>query len=124
MVGRRPWSDLFQKHTFFTSDYKYYMTVVTASRSKEDHKIWSGFVESKVRLLVQRVEAHASISLARPFNKGYERRHMCRSREELEKVQDGSLQYVVTDEDESNLITQSDLAPSLPLAVRTTSFHR
>ncbi|KAJ0315352.1 hypothetical protein COL5a_012009 [Colletotrichum fioriniae] len=48
MLGKSPWSDLFVKHTFFTKGYKYYISVITASTDKEAHKIWSGYVESKV----------------------------------------------------------------------------
>lgn len=45
---RLPWKDLFAKHTFFTSDYKYYISVISASKVKDDQKLWSGLVESKV----------------------------------------------------------------------------
>ncbi|KJZ76069.1 hypothetical protein HIM_04525 [Hirsutella minnesotensis 3608] len=99
MVGKRPWSDLFTKHTFFTADYKYYISVTTASKDKEAHKIWSGYVESKVRMLVQKLELHPSIALAHAFNKGYDRRHRCKSDEEIAQVQEGSLEYLAADDD-------------------------
>lgn len=95
MVSKRPWSDLFVKHTFFTSGYKYYIAVITASKSKEAHKVWSGYVESKVRVLVQGLEQHPSIALAQPFTKGYDRQHQCRTEEEVAQVQDGSLDHLV-----------------------------
>lgn len=96
MTGKLPWKSLFVKHTFFTQDYKFYILVNAASTSKENAKIWGGFVESKIRLLVQNLERHASIQLARPFNKGYERKHKCKSNlEEWNEILDGSLQYVV-----------------------------
>ncbi|KAH6890308.1 Poly(A) polymerase central domain-containing protein [Thelonectria olida] len=98
MIGKNPWSDLFVKHTFFTAGFKYYISVISASKTKENHKIWSGYVESKVRMLVQKLEQHASISLARPFNKGYERRHRCKNESEIEQVQEGSLEFLVTDD--------------------------
>lgn len=97
MVGKRPWHDLFVKHTFFTADYKYYISVTTASKDKEAHRIWSGYVESKVRMLVQKLEMHPSIALAHAFNKGYERRHRCQNDEEIEQVQEGSLKFLVED---------------------------
>jgi poly(A) polymerase len=100
LSGKRPWSDLFVKHTFFTAGYKYYICVVSASKSKETHKIWSGYVESKVRMLVQRIETHPSIALAHAFNKGYERRHRCHSDDEIIQVQEGSIQYIYTGTDE------------------------
>lgn len=95
MVGKQPWSDLFVKHTFFTSDYKYYISVISASKSKEAHNVWSGYVESKVRMLVQKLEQHPSIALAHAFNKGYERRHLCRDDSEIAQVQDGSLDFLI-----------------------------
>ncbi|KAH7127716.1 Poly(A) polymerase central domain-containing protein [Dactylonectria macrodidyma] len=97
MIGKRPWSDLFIKHTFFTNGYKYYISVISASKTKESHKIWSGYVESKVRMLVQKLEQHHSIALAHAFNKGYDRRHRCNNDSEIEQVQDGSLDFLVAE---------------------------
>ncbi|KAJ2974466.1 hypothetical protein NUW58_g8649 [Xylaria curta] len=99
--SERPWKDLFVKHTFFTQDHKYYLAVIAASTTKEAHKIWSGFVESKVRILVGELERHASVALARPFNKGFERQHLTRTDEESAEVQNGSLVYVTKDEEDS-----------------------
>lgn len=95
IMGKKPWRELFVKHTFFTNGFKYYLSVTTCSTNKEAHKIWSGYVESKVRLLVQGLERHPSIALARPFNKGYERTHFCKDDAAIEEVQNGSLRYVV-----------------------------
>lgn len=100
MIGKRPWSDLFVKHTFFTQGYKYYISVISASKTKEAHKIWSGYVESKVRMLVQKLEQHQSIALAHAFNKGYDRRHRCNSDSEIEQVQDGCLDFLVIENSE------------------------
>lgn len=94
MVGKRLWSDLFIKHTFFTCGYKYYISVISASKTKEAHKVWSGYIESKVRMLVQKLEQHPSIALAHAFNKGYDRRHRCKNDNEIEQVQEGSLEFV------------------------------
>lgn len=98
MVNKLPWSDLFVKHNFFTQDYKYYISVTASAKTKEAQTIWSGYIESKVRMLVQKLEQHPSIQLARPFNKGYSRKHHCKTDEEIEKVQEGSLAFVVADD--------------------------
>jgi poly(A) polymerase len=95
------WKDLFVKHTFFTRDHKYYLAVIATSTTKEAHKIWSGFVESKVRILVGDLERHPSVALARPFNKGYERQHLTKNDQESEEVQNGSLAYVTQNEEDS-----------------------
>lgn len=100
MVGKLPWKSLFVKHTFFTQDYKYYIMVNAASTTKENSKIWGGFVESKIRLLVQNLERHASVELARPFNKGYERKHRTvHGMDEWNAILDGSFTYIVKDGD-------------------------
>lgn len=101
MMGRRPWKDLFTKHTFFTEDYKYYISVTSTSKTKEAHKVWSGYVESKVRLLVQGLERHPSIAIARPFNKGYDRVHWCKNDAEIEQVQNGSLAHIMKEKPET-----------------------
>lgn len=99
MMGKLPWKSLFVKHTFFVKDYKYYIAVIAASTTKENSKIWGGFVESKIRLLVQGLERHSSIRLARPFNKGYERKHRTlEGMTQWQDILDGSLDYVVKDE--------------------------
>lgn len=97
LLSKRPWSDLFTKHTFFTASYKYYISVITTSKTKEAHKTWSGYVESKVRVLVQGLEQHQSIDIAQPFNKGYDRRHICKSEAELSRIQDGDLSCLAKD---------------------------
>ncbi|KAJ4304279.1 polynucleotide adenylyltransferase [Collariella sp. IMI 366227] len=95
MIGKRPWKDLFTKHTFFTSGFKYYLTVISSSRTKKAQNTWSGFIESRVRVLVNKLEMHPSIALARPFNKGYDRVHKCNNDAQFEAVvSSGSLAYV------------------------------
>ena len=96
-TGQLQWKDLFSKHTFFTTDYKYYLSIVAASRTKDAQHVWSGLVESKVRLLVSNLDNHGSIAVARPFNKGFERVHHCRDEEEIEAAISGDLKYQATD---------------------------
>lgn len=97
MSGKAPWKDLFAKHTFFTQGYKYYLSIVSASRTKESQLLWSGFVESKVRLLVNKLEYHPSIALAHPFNKGFTRVHRCQTEEDVDMVKNGSLKFHAKD---------------------------
>lgn len=90
------WKDLFSRHTFFTNGYKYYLSVIAASRTKEAQLIWSGLVESKVRLLVSSLEHVESIELAHPFVKGFDRVHHCQTEEEVERIVNGDLQFQAT----------------------------
>ncbi|CZT51721.1 probable PAP1-poly(A) polymerase [Rhynchosporium secalis] len=97
MGGKAKWKDLFEKHTFFTTGYKYYLCIITASTTKETQTMWSGWVESKVRLLVARLTDQTSVAIGHPFNKGFNRAHRCRSEEQIEAVKGGSLEYYAKD---------------------------
>ena len=96
-TGQVGWKELFVKHTFFTEGYKYYLSVVAASRTKEAQLVWSGLVESKVRHLVTDLEQDSAIEIAHPFNKGFERVHQCKDEGEIEAVIGGDLKYQITD---------------------------
>ena len=97
MSGKAPWKNLFDKHSFFTNSYKYYLSVTSASTTKESQLGWSGTVESKIRLLVSALEQNESISLAHPYVKGFDREHRCSTDEEIEKTKSGSLEFVLKD---------------------------
>ena len=96
-TGKRQWKDLFARHTFFTNGYKYYLSVVSASRSKEAQLLWSGLVESKVRHLVSELDYDENIAIAQPFNKGFDRVHRCKNEDEVQAVANGDLQYQAKD---------------------------
>lgn len=120
MVGRRPWKDLFTKHTFFTSGFRYYLTVIASSRTKKSQNAWSGFVESRVRVLVNKIEMHPSIALARPFNKGYDREHRCKSDAQIEEVvSSGSLAYVYKPPADGEETTKAEVKPEVKAETKT-----
>lgn len=109
--GKRPWSDLFQKHTFFTLDYKYYLSIIASSKNKEAHHSWAGLVESKVRRLASGIEiSQPGIGLARTFTKGFDRVHQCRNEEEIAYVLHGKLDYMVKDGKSNSIDLASDTA--------------
>lgn len=88
VTGTKTWKDFFVKHTFF-HEYKHYLSIVAASKgSAEAHLKWSGMVESKVRLLVQRLETLDTIEIAHPFVKTFDKTYNC-SEEVAIKVADG-----------------------------------
>ncbi|ERF72549.1 hypothetical protein EPUS_02831 [Endocarpon pusillum Z07020] len=94
--GKSPWSALFDRHTFFTQDHRYYLNVISSSNNKDAALAWSGLVESKVRILVMKLEEQADmIELARPFIKGYERVHKVKSDAEADEVKKGSVKHQV-----------------------------
>lgn len=70
-MKNKNWSDLFQRHDFFHR-YKFYLCIVAATQgSSEEHLKWSGMVESKVRILIQKLELTEGISLAHPYVKDF-----------------------------------------------------
>ena len=90
------WSSLFEKHTFFTKDFRYYISVIASANTPKAAKGFSGMVESKVRILVQELEKISDqISLARPFTKGFNRTHKTTSDAESAEVRKGSMKYKV-----------------------------
>lgn len=98
MNGQLPWSALFDRHTFFTQDHKYYLSIVASSNNKDAALAWSGMVESKVRILVLKLEDQTDvIDLARPFTKGYEREHKCKTDAEVAEVRKGSVKYQISE---------------------------
>lgn len=97
-AGTKQWKDLFIPHTFFSEGYKHYISVNSASRTKEAQEIWSGFVESRLRRLVTGLEtSQTSVQLAHPFMKGFKRVHHCKNDEEIDAVLQGSLQFQAKD---------------------------
>lgn len=94
--GKGKWSDLFQKHTFFTKDHKYYLSVISSAKDKDQVKAWGGMVESKIRILVTQLEFQSDqISLARPYIKGFSRSHHCEDDEQRLQVRKGSMRFQV-----------------------------
>lgn len=71
-LDKSTWSDLFQRHDFFFK-YKFYLCIVMATDStdEEEHHKWSGMVESKLRLLVQKLELTEGIDVAHPYVKDF-----------------------------------------------------
>lgn len=84
--GANSWSDLVQRHDFFFK-YKTYLCSVAATRSTyEEHIQYSGMVQSKLRLLVQKLETIPGIQLAHPYVKDFHRGYFCAGDDEAERV--------------------------------------
>jgi poly(A) polymerase len=122
MSGKRPWADLFEKHTFFAKDHKYYLGVVSCSLTKEAHKVWSGYVESKVRTFVQNLDKHNTVVVAQVFMKKFDRVHFCSTDDEMQQVQQGSLKYKIEDADEKDA-GEGDAESTTPPTKVYTSTH-
>ena len=93
--GRKTWKSLFQKHSFFTSGYSHYLSVIAMSRSHAASEVWSGAVHSKIRRLLGAIEnADSGVSIVHPYPDGFDRVHRCKNEEEMENVLHGGLQHV------------------------------
>lgn len=90
--GKGEWKDLFSRHAFFSQAYKHYITIISASKSKEAQSAWSGLVQSRLRFLVTGIEnAAPSVDIAQPYNKGFDRVFECRNEEQRDKTLQGDL---------------------------------
>lgn len=81
--GTKNWLDLLQRHDFFHR-YKFYLCVVAATKSTyEEHLKYSGMFESKLRLLVQKLEMVPGVELAHPYVKSFENGYYCDSEDQV-----------------------------------------
>lgn len=95
-AGSKDWAALFERHSFFTKDHKYYLSIVAASRNKDAHSTFSGLVQSKVRWIVKHIDdGQTGIETARPYIEYFERFHRCKDEDEVEKVSQGNLDYMI-----------------------------
>ncbi len=69
--GHATWSDLFSKSDFFHR-YRHFFQILAVSESPEEHRVWAGFVEAKVRILMNKLEMEANIAVAPPFTETFE----------------------------------------------------
>ncbi|KAK6205461.1 Poly(A) polymerase central domain-containing protein [Scheffersomyces amazonensis] len=85
-LGQKKWSDLFERHDFFYK-YKFYLCIVAATNgSSEEHLKYSGMVESKLRLLVQKLEVVEGVELAHPYIKAFDDQYFCDSEAQRQEV--------------------------------------
>ncbi|KAF1835882.1 Poly(A) polymerase [Decorospora gaudefroyi] len=98
--GTKSWDALFERHSFFTKDHKYYLSVVAASRSKEANSTFSGLVQSKIRHIVKGIDdGQTGIDTARPYIEYFERVHRCKGEDQVSEVTQGVLDYMIAASD-------------------------
>ncbi|ODQ64831.1 Poly(A) polymerase, partial [Nadsonia fulvescens var. elongata DSM 6958] len=96
----KDWSPLFKKHDFFHR-YEHYLMIIASTKemaNKEQHIKWSGFIESKIRLLVQKLELISNIDYAHPFNKPFNKRFHFADSYEMTKIIKGDIDYLFNNE--------------------------
>ena len=60
--GEAGWDKLFEEINFFTR-YKHFIALLCVTADEEDHLIFSGLVESKIRHLVASLERNPCVAL-------------------------------------------------------------
>jgi poly(A) polymerase len=120
----RPWNDLFQRHTFFTKNHKYYLAVHAICTTKLAHDQFSGLVKSKVRILAKSIdEGQTNIKYAITYMDGFDRVHRCENEEQLDQVKQGQMQYKI-DQDQVTKEDDAKLADGeWPKVIYTTTFY-
>lgn len=76
-----PWDELLEKHDFFHR-YRYYLQAIASSDTIDSHRIWSSFVESRLRTLVLKLELTDHVALVHPYVKGFEKTVVCFSEQQ------------------------------------------
>ncbi|CAI4223647.1 unnamed protein product [Auanema sp. JU1783] len=61
--NKSTWQKLFEEVNFFTR-YKHFISLLCAAKTEEDHLVFNGFVESKIRHLIGYLERKGEITLA------------------------------------------------------------
>ncbi|ORZ24389.1 Poly(A) polymerase central domain-domain-containing protein [Absidia repens] len=74
LLGKKQWTDLFEKSDFFHS-YKNYLQVIASSTSTEAQLKWTGLVKSKLRQIISKLEVMELIILAHPYINGMDKVH-------------------------------------------------
>lgn len=60
--GKAAWTKLFEPVNFF-SRYKHFIALLSTAKTQEDHLIWCGLVESKIRHLIGNFERNPAVTL-------------------------------------------------------------
>ncbi|PVH97068.1 Poly(A) polymerase [Periconia macrospinosa] len=94
--GQSTWDELLQRHTFFTKDHKFYLSVIATSLTPEADENFKGLVKSKITRLSRSIEdSDQSDKRARPYMKEFDRVHRCANPDQIERVKQGSMDYQI-----------------------------
>jgi len=68
------WQKLFEKSNFF-GRYKHYIEIDVMAQTDHEHRKWLGWIESRLRLLILKLEQTPNVLYAQPFPKGFEQHY-------------------------------------------------
>ncbi|KAF2740856.1 Poly(A) polymeras-like protein [Polyplosphaeria fusca] len=122
--GKKQWADLFARHTFFSKDHKYYLSIVAACRTKPAYDAFSGLVQSRVRTLAKGIDdSDAGVELARVYTEKMERMHRCENEDQVEMVKKGDMAYKINQEEAKQAEASKGDAEGKPLIIRTATWY-
>ncbi|KAJ2608008.1 polynucleotide adenylyltransferase [Coemansia sp. RSA 1365] len=88
MQHETTWQDLFEKDEFFRR-YKFYLQVNVSSTDGDVQHGLHGFIESRVRQYVTKLENTGQFVLIHPYIKSYDHDFVCKSDEEAQRIRAG-----------------------------------
>ncbi|TPX67639.1 hypothetical protein CcCBS67573_g07418 [Chytriomyces confervae] len=115
IIGKtKTWADLMEKHDFFQR-YKYYLQIITSCATQGTHLLWSGFVESRLRQLVMKLEMLEFVAIAHPYIKSIQKITPCQSQSEAIAVAEGKTLPA------NDPATANSTVPTIPVPSAPTS---
>ncbi|CAI6336331.1 unnamed protein product [Periconia digitata] len=112
--GTSTWDELLQRHSFFTKDYPRYLSVIATSLTADADENFKGLVKSKITRLSRAIEdTDPNDKTARPYMKEFDRVHRCVNADQIERVKQGSMDYLVKKGDSQNDETSADASNTL-----------
>lgn len=90
MKKEAPWTDLFMKSDFFRR-YRFYLQVNIAVTDMDAFHAAHGFLQSKLRLYVVKLEDVPLIVLVHPYVKSIDNTHECGTEQEVEQLKQGAI---------------------------------
>ncbi|KAJ2706280.1 polynucleotide adenylyltransferase [Coemansia spiralis] len=82
------WDALFERDNFFRR-YKFYLQVNVASTDAEAHNLMHGFLESRLRQYVLRLEPTGMFFLIHPYMNSIDHEYACATEEDVQRVREG-----------------------------------
>jgi poly(A) polymerase len=96
-TGKKVWNDLFEWHSFFTQDHKYYLSIIAAGRTLESFESFAGLVHSKARLLQKGIEdGDTEVEVARLYCEETKRVHRCETEEQVDRICQGDMSFQIS----------------------------
>eukprot|EP00127_Corallochytrium_limacisporum_P001647 Clim_evm5s74 gene=Clim_evmTU5s74 len=77
-LGEATWDELFEPSDFFYR-YKNYIQILVSATTEENFKLWEGFVESKLRHLILRLDMVPQLLIAHPYISSFDQHNEAES---------------------------------------------